>query len=336
MPASGKHARAKNHAIPRFFKIGRRPALYNHSYTSGRSSTLIPRSGWGGARNSKQRTSNALTLVQAERIIAAANFAYQQKLPLNRFVTVNWSVAGVADRDAADATHQLLRLMRDWLRKQGQGFAHLWIRENGTGHDRVGTHVHILMHVDPAISRTFAGKTRRWIRAVTGRRCAARTIATRRIGGRLDAAWTSPEKYRINLAYVVAYVLKGTAAEAAWQLRLPRIRNCGTIIGKRCGWSQNIGDTARKRCRCNPAPLIGSTFAHIRLRSKRVLTGAPRARARTAPELPRPSKRQGQAAPPPSRAQALPKHRAKRSNTPGPVAPAMGVLTPLATPDRYG
>ena len=51
------------------------------------------------------------------------------------------------------------------------------------------------------------------------------------------------------LAYtnVVGYLLKGAEPDAAQVLGLSKIEAGGRVIGKRCGWSENIGDAARAR-----------------------------------------------------------------------------------------
>jgi hypothetical protein len=234
-------------------------ATYSRRTPAGTALAIIPiaiggaafsakagRNGWGGARNSASRTSDALTVKQTAEIVAAAQFAARVGLPLNRHLTIHWETAGVPDCRAAAATAAFLALARDWLRKRGAPFAWVWVRENGDGK---GSHVHILLRCPPELARAFAGMQRRWLRRVTGNPSRARIIRTARIGGTLTAAQTAPAVYAENLAAVVAYLLKGASPAAARELGLQRLEAGGRIIGKRAATSLNIGRAARKLAR---------------------------------------------------------------------------------------
>jgi hypothetical protein len=163
-------------------------------------------------------------------------------MPLNRHLTIHWEAAGLVDCQAAAATATFLTLARDWLRKRGGRFAWIFVRENGDGK---GSHVHILLHA-PA-GTTLGNMQRRWLRAITGKSYRARTIKTERIGRTAGAASSAPDVYEANLARAVAYVLKGASPEAALAFGLARLEPGGSIIGKRCATSQNIGRAARQR-----------------------------------------------------------------------------------------
>ena len=186
----------------------------------------------GGARNAAGRTSFALSKRHARAICEAARFAWRKGLPLNRHITIHWQRAGITDSQAAAATGYFLRLLRDWLRKRGLATAWVWARENGP---HKGSHVHILVHLPPGVVWR-GGRSRRWLERVTGRRYAPSVIKTTRIAGRADAARSIPAHYEANLDAVVGYLTKdgpGGKGEG------------GRIIGKRCGFSQNIGPAAR-------------------------------------------------------------------------------------------
>jgi hypothetical protein len=230
-------------------------AIYTGGRSTGTALAIIPitiggaafppkrgRNRWGGPRNSARRTSDALTHNQAAQIIAAAQFAARVCLPLNRHLTIHWQAAGVPDCRAAAATAAFLALARDWLRKRRAPCAWAWVRENGVGK---GSHVHILLHCHPELARAFSAMQRRWLRRVTGNPYRARIIQTARIGGTVNAAYSAPAVYAENLAAVVGYLLKGTLPEAARELGLARLEAGGSIIGKRCATSQNIGRAAR-------------------------------------------------------------------------------------------
>jgi hypothetical protein len=222
-------------------ETGTSVAIYNNSKSDAAFSNPAVntgnKQGWGGARNRADRVSDSLSLRQAEGIIRAAHRACAIGLPFNRHVTIHWERAGVPDAEAAGAIGAYLSLARDFLRKRGWGFAWAYVRENGDGK---GSHVHILMHIDPAIAQPFTSMQRRWLKRVTGKPYRKGVIRTERIGPTLRAFRTAPEAYQANLAVVVGYVLKGASREAATALGLERLEDGGRVIGKRAGWSQKI------------------------------------------------------------------------------------------------
>jgi hypothetical protein len=118
-----------------------------------------------------------------------------------------------------------------------------------SGDDSNGAHVHILIHVPPDAAPAVTGRQRRWLRMVTGKPYRIGGLHTSRIGGTVRAATSAPAVYQANLAAVVAYVLKGSGPDAAAALVLPRQGEGGRVIGKRVGWSENIGEAARNRAK---------------------------------------------------------------------------------------
>lgn len=217
---------------------------------------------WGGRRNSATRTSSSLSLNQAAQIVEAAQFAAAIGLPFNRHVTIHWERAGIPDCRAAWATGRFMKLASDWVAKRGGRIAWAWVRENG---DSKGSHAHILLHLPshlitgkngsglasdntPRKQRARLGNMpRRWLRLIAGKPYRAGTIRTERIGGTAGVAHSAPAAYRINLAAVVGYILKGACPAAARALGLERLEAGGTITGKRAATSQNIGRAARVR-----------------------------------------------------------------------------------------
>lgn len=139
----------------------------------------------------------------------------------------------------AEQTSWPAELAKRTLKQQGAALAALWVRENGPGK---GGHVHILMHL-PA-SMNLRNRTRRWIVAAGGtyRR---KVSKIRSIGGRLDRAESDPALYWANADAVLAYVLKAVDPLVGEAMGLDRGGEGGTVIGKRAGWTQNIGLAAR-------------------------------------------------------------------------------------------
>ncbi|MCL6698290.1 hypothetical protein LZ496_05780 [Sphingomonas sp. NSE70-1] len=180
------------------------------------------------------RPTDGLSGHQANGVIAAAFHARRIGLPLNRHVTIRLEQAGISDGDAVWAIGGFLTRLRDWLRKKGHRTAFTWVRECGP---IIGSHVHILLHLPPGVSLT-GQRSRRWIEAISGRPYRAGTIKTKRI---------PQSAYDENLSVLVGYLCKGASPEVADALGLDRRKTGGRALGKRAGWSENIGQKARRQ-----------------------------------------------------------------------------------------
>ncbi|MFC4290876.1 hypothetical protein ACFOWX_00405 [Sphingorhabdus arenilitoris] len=190
--------------------------------------------GWGGARNSADRTSHGLNERMARRLIAACKKAVEIGLPLNRHVTVHWGKFDIPDSQVIQVIGKFVKLMSDWLRTKGQRAAWLWVREQGTS--TKGSHVHILLHCPSNIP--LGRMWRRWLSKVSGKPYRKGAVHTSRIGGTLNCYKTSPDRYRVNLQNVMGYLLKGADDETAKAIGLQRIEYTGGIIGKRASVAQ--------------------------------------------------------------------------------------------------
>lgn len=162
------------------------------------------------------------------------------KRPLNRHWTVHYERAGIPENEGARFVGHLLRLVKAWARRNGAELAAVWVRENGDGK---GGHVHILMHLPAELS--LRNRTRRWIEAAGGtyRRNVSKV---RSIGRGLQSCNRPGSGYSANLANALAYVLKGASAPVAASVGLARYGEGGKVIGKRAGWTQNVGEAARR------------------------------------------------------------------------------------------
>ncbi len=188
--------------------------------------------------------SNSLTLHQASGLIAAASYSLDCDKPLTRHLTVRLEQQGISDADAVNAIGKLLTLLRNHVKKKlGGEIAYLWAREYGANIDG---HVHILLYI-PNGYFWQGYRMRRWIEIVSGQPYKSGTIKTTRIGGTAKAHESNRNLYLANLMTVIGYVLKGSAKNAAAILELERVKSQGRIIGKRAGWSQNIGQAARDK-----------------------------------------------------------------------------------------
>ena len=212
---------------------------------------------WGGPRNSADRVNLHLSRRQVIDLLAATLFARSIGKPFNRHWTVHYELAGIAEHDAARFIGKLIDLARKQARRDGGELAAAWAREGGDGK---GGHVHMMLHLPPGM--TLRNRTRRWIKAAggTARRRASKVRiiagmkAKENIGGGGDEGATLAnvsigEHYRVNANAVLSYLLKGADAATAGELGLTRYGEAGPIIGKRAGWTQNIGEAARERWR---------------------------------------------------------------------------------------
>lgn len=77
--------------------------------------------GRGGARNRLSLASSTLSLRQCQSIWAAVHFSLVVGMPLNRFITINWTTAKVENVAQALATY--LHRAGDWLRDRSVGLA---------------------------------------------------------------------------------------------------------------------------------------------------------------------------------------------------------------------
>jgi hypothetical protein len=199
--------------------------------------------GRGGARNRADRESHALTAAHIANLSAAEAYAAAIGLPFTRMLTIHWEAAGVPLSGMAKATGRFTDLLRKALARHGSETAWIWTHENG---ERKGGHCHLLAHVPANLAPVITGLQRGWLRRITGRPYRARVIHSKPIGGRLGLERGNRELHEVNRQMALAYLLKGASVEAASQFGLERLEPGGTVIGKRCGTSQNISIKARR------------------------------------------------------------------------------------------
>lgn len=204
--------------------------------TYGPAYTPLP--GRGGARNPADRLTTVVSNHDAGKLIEANARALQSGLPFNRFTTVHWESAGV--QDDLKATRRLLKSITDWVRTQGRQTGFVWVRENGHGK---GAHVHILLHLPPDLVVAFNARQRGWLKAC-GAKWRRGALKTRSMGRTYQQALGGGPGYLANLAETVDYVLKGADHRTRERFGIRRSEPGGTVVGKRCGVSQNPGPTA--------------------------------------------------------------------------------------------
>ncbi len=220
-------------------------ALANYSDTPS-CSLALPEEGqpgtWGGARNWADSVSDCLTYEQVAKLLAAAQFAFETGRVFQRHWTVHYGLAGIQPRDGARFVGKLLDLVRKQARREGGQMTAIWVRECAS--DK-GEHVHVLLHLPRGMSLT--NRTRRWIEAAGGTYRKGVSKVTL-IGGRLSKLEVSRDAWQAaNAENVVRYLLKAAGEQVGRDLELPRSGQGGLIVGKRCGWTQNVGRSVRAR-----------------------------------------------------------------------------------------
>lgn len=211
-------------------------AFANYSYTP----SCERHGGWGGARNRADRSSDGLTDTQVDSLLAASAFAIATGRTFQRHWIIHYGKAGIDARDGARFVSHVLALASKQARREGGELTALWVRERAS---EKGEHAHILLHL-PAAMRLH-GRTRRWIETAGGK-WQPGVSRIRIIGGRLSKLERDRNaRLATNAANVTRYLLKAADVETGARLNLTQAGRGGEIIGKRCGWTQNIGKAAR-------------------------------------------------------------------------------------------
>ena len=206
----------------------------------------IPGIGRGGARNRANRQSHALTPQQVAGLTKAASHADRIGSPLNRMISIHWQAAGLAPNAMAGATGQFLGLLAKAMKRHRSRFAAIWVRENGA--DK-GDHCHILAHIPASLVKIVTRLQLGWLKSITKRPYKANVIRSVSIGGKLGLETGNPAVYAHNLKAALGYILKGANPEAAEAFDLARLEPGGLIVGKRCGFTQNLGPGARRQAK---------------------------------------------------------------------------------------
>lgn len=192
----------------------------------------------------QRKTSRALTTGQVRLIKNAALHAVRIGVPFNRFITINWELAGVSDVQAALSA--FLKALRDWLQSHGYATAYVWVQERGPA---CGVHSHILIYVPPSLIARLGQRQRGWLKK-TGVVSQKGVVHSRPIAGTSRAALsTDPATYalyRRNLNALVEYIAKGADAKARHSHGIKRRAQYSVILGKRAGTSRNVGAGAIK------------------------------------------------------------------------------------------
>jgi hypothetical protein len=187
------------------------------------------------------RSSLHLGIHEGERIRQAILFAYCRGWAFNRHVTVHFNKAHIQRPHAALVG--FLKRAGDWVRKRsGMPPAYVWVLENPPADfGRGSLHAHILIHVPPALADAFDRLAPRWLLG-PGRQPPEGAV-------RSDPLFyshlgpTHPQYLEHGLLGVSRYLLKGLEPGG-----LPggiSLVPQGTIMGKRSGYSEALGEQHR-------------------------------------------------------------------------------------------
>jgi hypothetical protein len=159
-------------------------------------------------------------------------------LPLNRFVTVNFNLAGCAGDRASHTFRKLLaERFAPWLRRAARNVrgippTYIWAME-AAGNQSAA---HWLVHVPKGLHRAFEAKISDWLTSLMGNQPEVAAVKVQPIH---------------NLIGARRYALKGV--DPAWGPHLGvRPSDQGVVIGKRSGFSRNLGPAARSRSGYKP------------------------------------------------------------------------------------
>jgi len=197
------------------------------------------------------RTSEHLTAQQVDSLWKATYFAASQGIELNTFVTVHWQNLPDGGPSIQHWQGKWLELVHKWLKRRGLPLTCVWAIERGQ--TAGGLHSHVLIHLPWQHRMDFCAMLPAW----TGIEASAKQLKGRTAARAIDGQWQVDRVKSGTQQKLLRYMLKGfpgfagttTRRGETVQRRLYNITHQpqGLVTGKRCGTSNNIGPTARKR-----------------------------------------------------------------------------------------
>jgi hypothetical protein len=180
------------------------------------------------------RISHFINRRPAVNIHHATRYSERIGLPLNRFITINFSLAGCSPQQAVPLLQKMItQRFAPWLRRTASTAVeipptYVWCMEASGG----TLAAHIVLHMPDALMAEFERRLRRWLCGLFGT-------------DRLEPSVLQIQRVP-NLIGLKRYILKGV--DPAWGAHLavnpvPQ----GLVIGKRSGFSKNLGPAARTR-----------------------------------------------------------------------------------------
>lgn len=193
-------------------------------------------------RNSgAKRQSHAIQRVPGVNIHHATRYATRIGLPLDNFITINMTQAGWTGEEASAAFRKVLaERFSPWLRRNPENDneptpTYVWALEGAGGQHAI----HWIVHIPAKLKKGLKAKLERWLAA--------------------DLEPIPPSAIDIrpvtNIIGARRYILKGISPLWADHLGVIHVPQ-GLIVGKRSGFSKNLGPLARKRGGYRPKRVV--------------------------------------------------------------------------------
>jgi hypothetical protein len=153
-------------------------------------------------------------------------------------VTINFGLSGVGLEQASMTLQKVLaQRFAPWLRRaavndNGIKPTYVWSLEAPYG----VASAHLLVHLPPKLARGFGNRLKSWLEGIRSGSVTARAVDVRPIYNQVGAT---------------RYILKGINHAWAGHLAIEPVPQ-GEIIGKRSGFSRNLGPAARHRAGYKP------------------------------------------------------------------------------------
>jgi hypothetical protein len=184
------------------------------------------------SNNGARRVSHFINRRPAVNIHHATRYAERIGVPLNRFVTINFTSGGCSAELAAQMLQKMIsQRFAPWLRRTAKvriPLSYVWTLE-AAGNQMAA---HLLVHMPSPLMKEFDARLREWLK------------------GLFDVEHLDPSALHIrdvgNVVGVRRYMLKGI--DPAWgpHLQVQPVPQ-GLVVGKRSGFSRNLGPEARRR-----------------------------------------------------------------------------------------
>jgi hypothetical protein len=189
-----------------------------------------------GQRQYRVGGTRYISVAQATNIIEAVEFAKLIGLPLVAHLTIHWAYTDVGDDPDGKRFAKVREGLAKWLRRRGIVFAAAWCIERMSRGQAEVVHCHLLFHLPVE----YRAKRKLQVEA-----------AIYRLIKRHGRGYWADEviDLRIHDNPDGKYLIKGGGPKVwkRFRLRKEHRRLQGTIFGKRCGTTQNIGPAARRR-----------------------------------------------------------------------------------------
>ncbi len=191
-----------------------------------------------------------ISLPQAINFKSAVDFSASIGTPLTAHCIIHWVGTDAGDDPTGELFAEVREQLSRWLRYRGVPLAAVWSRERLSGGQAEVEHGHLLFHLPDAWLKgakliSVSGGLEGGVKLQDVQAALYRIVMKLKIP--TDGGNPAPYNGR---SYDGLYLLKGRGKQA-WKL-FPRIKQewrkpQGVIFGKRCGCTQSLGPTARRR-----------------------------------------------------------------------------------------